>query len=203
MGKTEKMDNMEFQKQRFLSLLCKVSRDGINTLIVRLDAMGFFNAPCSGGFHLAENGGLVEHSNNVCLLALKIAEQVGYQNRDSVIIASLLHDVGKCGDYGKENYVENYLAKRDKEGNPIRSTTKPFTTNKNLLYIPHEVRSVAIIRQWFSLTEEEEHAIYYHNGKYTHTGYDLKETPLQMIVHFADLYNSRVTEKSDEEEKEF
>jgi 23S rRNA maturation-related 3'-5' exoribonuclease YhaM len=136
-------------------------------------------------------------------MALKIAESVNYQNRDSVIIASLLHDVGKAGDYGKQNYTENYLKTRDKEGNPMRSATKPFCTNKDLLYIPHEVRSIAIIRQFFALTEEEEHAIYYHNGKYTHTGYDLKETPLQMILHFADLWSSRVTEKSDEEEKEF
>lgn len=199
----EKMDNMEFQQQKFLSLLCQVDREGINTLIVRLAAMGFFNAPCSGGFHLAENGGLVEHSNNVCLMALKIAESVGYENTESVIIASLLHDVGKCGDHGKPNYTENFLKGRDKNGNPLRSEKKPFSTNKDLLYLPHEVRSIAIIRQFMELTEEEEHAIYYHNGKYTHTGYDLKETPLQMIVHFADLWSSRVTEKSDEEEKEF
>jgi hypothetical protein len=63
------------------------------------------------------------------------------------------------------------------------------------LYIPHEVRSVKIASRFIHLTEYEEHAIYYHNGKYTHTGYDLKETPLQMLLHFADLWCSRVLEE--------
>lgn len=190
------MENSEMQKEKFLLLINQVERDDLDLLIDNLESMGFFNAPCSTQHHLCEYGGLVEHSNNVCLLALKIAESVGYQNRDSVIIASLLHDVGKCGDYCKQNYVENYIRGKGKD-ELIQSTAKPFVTNKDLLYIPHEVRSIAIVRQWFDLTEEEEHAIYYHNGKYTHSGYDLKETPLQMILHFSDLYCSREIEKDE------
>ena len=196
------MADIQFLKERFTDLLHSTLRDDIDLLIGNLDRMGFFNAPCSGGHHLSEYGGLLEHSLNVCEIARKIAFSVGYSNEDSVIIASLLHDVGKCGDYGKQNYVENYLKTRDKEGNPKRSETKPFVTNKDLLYIPHEVRSISIIRQWFSLTEEEEHAIYYHNGKYTHTGYDLKETALQMIIHFADLWCSREVERGEKDATE-
>lgn len=192
------MNKSEFFKEEFENLLGLTDRDDKELLLTNLDSMGFFNAPCSGGNHLCEYGGLVEHSVNVCLLALKVAKLVGYQNGDSVIIASLLHDVGKCGDYGKQNYIENYIKGKGKD-ELIQSTAKPFVTNKELLYIPHEVRSIAIVRQFFELTEEEEHAIYYHNGKYTHTGYDLKETPLQMIIHFSDLYCSRTEDKESED----
>lgn len=196
------MADIQFLKQRFVDLFHGTLRDDIDLLVGNLDRMGFFNAPCSTCHHLAEYGGLLEHSLNVCEIAQEVASSIGYTNIDSVIVASLLHDVGKCGDYGKQNYVENYLKTRDKEGNPKRSETKPFVTNKDLLYLPHEVRSIAIVRQWFSLTEEEEHAIYYHNGKYTHTGYDLKETALQMIIHFADLWCSREVEKGEEDATE-
>ena len=192
------MENSEMQKEKFLLLINQVERDDLDLLIDNLESMGFFNAPCSAQHHLCEYGGLVEHSNNVCLLALKVAESVGYQNRDSIIIASLLHDVGKCGDYGKQNCVENLIKGKGKDKDELlQSAVKPFVTNKELLYIPHEVRSIAIIRQWFNLTEEEEHAIYYHNGKYTHSGYDLKETPLQMILRFSDLFCSREIEKDE------
>jgi len=69
-------------------------------------------------------------------------------------------------------------------------------TNKELLYVPHEIRSIAIAERFISLTENEEFAILYHNGmygdlKYSYSG---KETPLSMILHFADLWASRVTE---------
>lgn len=192
------MNKSEFFKEEFENLLGLTDRDDKELLLTNLDSMGFFNSPCSGGNHLCEYGGLVEHSVNVCKLALSIAFAVGYKNQDSVIVASLLHDVGKCGDYGKQNYIENYIRGKGKD-ELIQSTAKPFVTNKELLYIPHEVRSVAIVRQFFELTEEEEHAIYYHNGKYTHTGYDLKETPLQMIIHFSDLYCSRTEDKESED----
>lgn len=191
------MNKSEFFKEEFENLLGLADRDDKEVLLANLEIMGFFNAPCSGGNHLCEYGGLVEHSVNVCKLALSIAFAVGYKNQDSVIVAALLHDVGKCGDYGKQNYIENYIKGKGKD-ELIQSTAKPFVTNKDLLYIPHEVRSIAIVRQFFTLTEEEEHAIYYHNGKYTHTGYDLKETPLQMIIHFSDLYCSRTEDKESE-----
>ena len=51
------------------------------------------------------------------------------------------------------------------------------------------------------LTEEEEFAILYHNGLYSELKYSYsgKETPLSMVLHFADLWASRVTEKGAEE----
>lgn len=185
-------------KELITEKLREVERDGIDELIAFLDNSGFYTSPCSGGNHLAVEGGLAEHSWNVYEIAMKIWGMIDDANNlhttyESIVVSCILHDVGKIGDHGKDGYIPNML----KTG---ISKSKPYKTNGELLYIPHEVRSVAIIERYLELTEEEEHAIYYHNGKYTHTGYDLKETPLQMILHFADLWCSRVVEVGGEKD---
>ena len=121
---------------------------------------------------------------------------------DSIIICGLLHDIGKCGQFGKQYYVENYLSKRDKEGNPVRSEAKPYITNAELFNVPHEVRAISIISRYIDLTEEEQFAILYHNGMYGDLKYQLsgKETPLYMLLHFADMWASRVIETNKEVE---
>ena len=165
----------------------------IDNLIQALEKGGFYTAPCSGAYHLSEKGGLLEHSLNVADIAKKIAFILPEaKNITSVIKCALLHDVGKMGQFGKPNYVENILKTTGKQ-----STTKPYVTNSDLLYVPHEIRSIQIVSQYVELTEEESFAILHHNGMYGDLKYTLNghETPLQMILHFADMWASRVVEK--------
>lgn len=187
-------------------LLRTTKREGIENLITWMDENGFFNAPCSTSHHLCYDGGLAEHSLNVyrsMLLLSKtlLGEDLEQTIVDSIIICSLLHDIGKVGQFGKPYYTENYLSKTDKEGNPIRSETKPFTTNKYLLNIPHDVRSIAILSKFINLTEDEQFAILYHNGLYGDFKYQIsgKETELYMLLHFADMWTSRVVEAKQPE----
>ena len=185
-------------KDTIVSLLKETKRDGIEDLIEKMEAKGFFTAPCSGAHHLSHEGGLAEHSLNVFELMLKLDGALGANTtRDSIIICGILHDLGKAGDYGKPNYVENIL----KSGKPA---AKPYKTNPELLYVPHEIRSIAIAERCISLTEEEEFAILYHNGMYSELKYSYsgKETPLSLVLHFADMWASRVTEVEDETEEE-
>lgn len=167
---------------------------GIDGLLKRMEEIGYFTAPCSGGNHLAKEGGLAEHSCNVLQTMVKIADalEVTIPNR-SIILTALLHDLGKCGDHGKPNYTPNIL----KSGE--QSKSKPFETNKDLLYIPHEVRSVKIASEYISLTEDEEWAILMHNGLYGDFKYSIqgKETPLYLLLHTADMWASRVIEKEE------
>lgn len=184
-------------KEKIIDALSKVDCYGILGLIDEMDKGGFFTAPCSGQFHLSKEGGLAEHSLNVMNLMFRLDHDLdaGIPER-SIVLCGLLHDLGKMGDYGKPNYTPNIL----KSGK--QSDSKPFETNKDLLYIDHAIRSVVIAERYIKLTEEEEHAIIYHNGKYTHLGYDLKETPLMLILHFADMWASRVVEIENEKEGE-
>lgn len=190
--------NKEYEtngKALFDGELIKTKRDNIKELIECMEDGGFYESPCSGAHHLAEPGGLLEHSLNVLTLARDLAR--AWEStipEESITISALLHDLGKMGDHGKPNYAENYL----KDGS--RSSAKPYITNTNLVYIPHEVRSVLIAERYIYLSEEEERAILWHNGLYGQFRNDItgKETELYMIIHFADMWASRITEKEEE-----
>lgn len=190
-------------RNTIIDLLNRVSRPGVDALVDCMDASGFFEAPCSTKYHLCVTGGLAQHSLNVYRAMKHLADSFCTEDNkprdDSIILCALLHDLGKMGDHFKENYVVNMI----KDGKPTKaepeqkykqSEAEPFKNNPDLAYIPHEVRSVFLAERYIQLNEDEEHAIYYHNGKYTHIGNDLKETPLQMLLHFADLWCSRVVE---------
>lgn len=190
-------------RDQIRKLLLDTKRDGMSDLLDYMDEIGFFTAPASTQFHGAYNGALAEHSMNVCLLASTIAKTWlrpdDYENLyDSVVICSLLHDLGKCGQFGKSLYVPNVL----KSGKI--SDTKPFERNKDLSTLPHEVVSCIEITKFIDLTEDEQLAIAWHNGLYGAFKYDIqgKETPLYMIIHFADMWASRVIETKDGENNE-
>lgn len=128
--------------------------------------------------------------------------KAGYKKIEpSVIIAAGLHDLGKCGREGKPYYVENMIQDgRPTKANPEqkykRSESKPFKINNELCHIDHPLRSVELATRFIDLTEEEEHAIFYHDGAYGCLSYDLKghEEPLQALVHFADFWSSQFVE---------
>lgn len=98
---------MENLKQQFIEKLLSTGRDGMENTITHLERLGFFVAPASTKFHLNVKGGLMQHSWNVCNTALMLREQMIQMNPeleeklpvDSVIIASLLHDVCKSNIY--------------------------------------------------------------------------------------------------------
>lgn len=186
-------------KSYVIESLRKTKREGIEDLIEYMEDCGFFNAPCSGKYHLACEFGLVHHTRNVMEIAEKIGVALlggaGYNEiQNSVIIAAALHDLGKMGQFGKPNYVSNVL----KSGKT--SDAEPFKTNPDLLYVDHEIRSITIATMFIDLTEEEQHAILYHNGLYGNLRYAItgKETPLYMIIHWADMWASRVVENKEE-----
>ena len=98
---------MENLKQQFQEKLLSTKRDGMENVIKHLERLGFFTAPASTKFHLSVKGGLMEHSWNVCNTALMLREQMIQMKpeladklpKESVVIASLLHDVCKSNIY--------------------------------------------------------------------------------------------------------
>ena len=183
-------------KMEIIETLKKTGREGIEGLIAYMEDSGFFTAPASGGNHSFGEGGLAEHSLNVCHTAEKLSVSlIGGKNitdeiRNSVVIAALLHDLGKCGDYGKKMYIENIL----KSGK--QSEAKPWKRNPELLPLDHATRSIKLATLFIDLTEEEEFAIRYHDGLYETANYGVKghETQLYMLLHWADMWSSRVLE---------
>lgn len=180
--------------------LLNTRRDGMEDLLDKMDEMGFYTAPASGGNHLHVEGGLAQHSLNVARVAEKVglallgAEEYN-KIHNSVLTCAILHDLGKCGDWGKALYVENIL----KTGK--RSEAKPYKRNPDLTNVPHGVRSVLIAEKYlFDLTEDEEYAIMYHDGLYEPSNVAVvkgHESVLYMILHWADMWASKVMEGGD------
>lgn len=191
------------------TLLLNTKRKGIEDLIAYMDEYGFFKAPCSTQYHLSKEGGLAEHSLNVYEVALDLSNVLcDIVPKESVVIVSLLHDIGKMGQFNKPNYVPNMLKGRATKANPspepYQSEAKPYISNPELMYVDHEVRALAIISKFIDLTEEEQQAILWHNGLYGPFKYEIqgKETPLYMILHWADMWASRVVEAEEDKEME-
>lgn len=202
------------EARRIKDLLLSTERPGMKNLIEYMEDNGFFIAPCSTSHHLSTEGGLAQHSYNVYMIAKDIfyllypGETEERSSEDSLIICSLLHDIGKMGQFGKPNYVPNMLKGRATKANPNpepkQSESKPFKSNPDLLYVDHEVRALSIIGRFIELTEEEQLVILWHNGLYGPFKYEIpgKEIPLYMIIHFADMWASRVIEGEDDPNEE-
>lgn len=194
MTKKTEVDDKTF----IINSLKATKREGMDGLIDYMDDCGFFDAPCSTNYHLSCEGGLAEHTRNV----MEISEKIGVclfggeeynKIHNTVVISAALHDLGKMGQFDKPLYIPNLL-KNGELG------SKPYKSNPDLLSIPHEVRSIAIASMFIDLTEEEQFAILYHNGLYGDFKYEIsgKETPLYLLIHFADMWASRVTEIKEE-----
>lgn len=185
-------------KEQIIETLKSTGREGIEDFIYEMELNGFFDAPCSGGNHLCKIGGLAEHSLNVYKTAVKLAETFDYPDDGSIAIVTLLHDYGKTGDYGKKLYVDNVLK------NGKVSAVKPYKRNADILEKNHAVKSVIMINRYIDLTEDEEFAILHHDGLYERANIEAmqKPTPLLLILHYADLWCSRVIESTNESEEE-
>lgn len=190
-------------------LLRSTEREGIENLLTWMRNNGFYESPCSTQYHLAKNGGLAEHSMNVFSIAETLRATLYPElSSDSVIICSLLHDLGKTGQFGKLGYIPNMLKGRSTKANPspepYQSKDRPYKSNPELLYVDHEIRSIQIAGKYIELTEDENWAILMHNGMYGNFKYQIqgKETPLYLILHMADMWASRVTEADTEGEND-
>lgn len=189
---------IEGNKKAVIAILKAHSREGMDLLIEEMEAIGFFEAPASGANHCHCPGGLAEHSLNVARTAETIAAKLWGDAKysdmaDSVLVSALLHDLGKCGDYGKKLYVDNIL----KSGN--RSESKPYKRNKDLIPTPHGMKSYDIANRYIDLSEEEEAAIKYHDGFFERANSPVlmampKIPQLLMIIHWADLWSAQVLE---------
>lgn len=182
-------------KNKFDTLLKKTNIKGVEQLIKKLEISGFYHAPASTSKnkHSAKDQGLLEHSLNVYDTAIIMynlfKNELAYTESD-IIIASLLHDVGKAGAFGENYYTENIL----KSGK--QSESKPYEVNKIISSAQHQDTSIMVISKYIDLTYDQFIAIKYHNGLYTPDGRSIigKETPLYLLIHFADMWASRVIE---------
>ena len=202
--------DIKANKEEFFELLRSTKRDGIEDVITDLEELGFFTAPASAGHHLNVEGGLVLHSINTCKAALAIWEGMKplepslatEVKRDSIIIASLLHDVCKSDIYKRSvKKRKNALGQwEDCEGYKVSYKDFPMG---------HGEKSVILLLcSGLELTDPEMLAIRWHMGPWgvnmnsfeDQRNYDTAHSlhPLVMIIHTADCLAASIMEREAE-----
>lgn len=188
---------MDYKKE-FIELLKTTNRQGIADLVEELENLGFFKAPASTKFHLNEDGGLVQHSLNVCKAALSMRKSMIELDdsllealpKDSVIIASLLHDTYKADIYKP-------TMKKEKNRFGMWCDVPGYDVDYSNFPLGHGEKSVIVLlRSGFELTDDEIMAIRWHMNAWDlpFQSYDIKSNfnkakeicPLLSLVQAAD-----------------
>ena len=176
-------------KEKFIQLLRKTNREGIEDLINFIEEKtDFFTAPASTRFHGSHEGGLLEHSMKVYeILDYKIKNNVIdlHVPEDTIIIVSLLHDICKVNFY-KVDYRNAKNARGEWE-------KVPYYTIDDTIPYGHGEKSVMMLTEYIKLTSEEKYSIRWHMGfsepkeVYSSLGAAYKKYPLSLLVNEADL----------------
>lgn len=196
------MINVEKNKQEFINIFNKyIKREGAQDLLNWIEATDFFSAPASSQYHLAEEGGLCQHSLNVYkrlndLLLNEFGPDYAnsFNGMESIAIVSLLHDLCKA-----DNYVVEMRNTKDANGNWIQV---PFYKKSEKFYFGHGAKSVYIIQNFMQLDLDEASAIRYHMG-----GMEIpnvvepnvtavyNDYPLALFTHLADMAATYIDER--------
>lgn len=198
-------------KEEFMELLRSTNREGVEDLLVALEDMGFFTAPASSNHHLNVEGGLVEHSLNTCKAALMVWEgMIGLDpglakevERESVIIASLLHDVCKSDIYFR-------TVKKRKTVLGTWEACEGYKVSYKNFPMGHGEKSVILLLcNGIALTDDEMLAIRWHMGAWgiNMNSYEdqrcfdasQKLYPLVTIIQAADKLAANIMERSGED----
>ena len=203
---------MRNYKEEFIELLQSTQREGVDYVIEDLTDLGFFEAPASTVFHLNYEGGLVEHSVNVCKVGLMLRTQMIEMKPeladelrvDSVILSTLLHDVCKSDIYKK-------VTKRKKTHIGVWEEYDGYDVDYSNLPIGHGEKSVVmLLRMGLDLYDEEIMAIRWHMSAWDlpFQSPELKSNinkakdicPLCSLVQAADGLASNLLERKEDYE---
>ncbi|CCZ48283.1 MAG TPA: HD domain-containing protein [Mediterranea massiliensis] len=201
-------------KEEFIELLRSTHREGVEDLLEGLENMGFFTAPASANHHLNTEGGLVQHSLNTCKAALMVWEgmaaiEPGLEKeveRESVIIASLLHDVCKSDIYFR-------TVKKKKTAIGTWEDNEGYKVSYKNFPMGHGEKSVILLLcNGIALSDDEMLAIRWHMGAWgiNMNSYEdqrcfdtsQKLYPLVTIIQVADKLAANIMERSGEELEE-
>lgn len=119
---------------------------------------GFFTAPASTKYHGNYEGGLFDHSFMVMnlLVELSAANGLKWKRPVSPFLVGMFHDLCKIDQYRIDNSTPYTV------GEPTR-----YEYNPNTMYKGHGDKSIILLSQFTTLTDEETACIRYHMGAFT------------------------------------
>lgn len=178
------MATLEERYARLLGLVTDDRKDSFTELMRHLEEdTEWTSSPASTKYHLAQESGLIEHSINVAETAIKLGKMLAPEiSISSIVIVSLLHDIGKIGLYIMKEPTE----KQKQYGYP-----GSIAYNTDLTYMEHEVRSLKMISESnLKLTDEEWSAIAYHNQPWNGQSSAFRKNKLMTILQDADYWST-------------
>lgn len=161
-----------------------------------LIAHGFFRSPASTKFHGAYEGGLFDHSLMVMntLVDLSAKNGLKWQRAESLFIVGMFHDLCKIDQY--RHPISGTIYDGGKEC-PVYDEQaweyNPDTTLKG-----HGDKSVILLSQHMTMTEEESLCILFHMGAFTEQDQwrsytnTVHQFPNVLWTHHADMIASHV-----------
>nr|DAR11741.1 MAG TPA: putative HD superfamily hydrolase [Caudoviricetes sp.] len=119
---------------------------------------GFFTAPASTKYHGNYEGGLFDHSFMVMnlLVELSAANGLKWKRPASPFLVGMFHDLCKIDQYRIDSSTPYTV------GEPTR-----YEYNPNTMYKGHGDKSIILLSQFTTLTDEETACIRYHMGAFT------------------------------------
>lgn len=150
------------KKEKFYELWNSIERKGKENVLKYLEKSDYFKAPASTMYHNAFEGGLLEHSLNVTYRLKELSDnnKLEWENKDSIVIIGLLHDICKTNFYSTE-----YRNAKDESGNWVKV---PYYKVEDKMPLGiHGDKSVMLLQKLgLELTTEEMYCIRYHMGAY-------------------------------------
>lgn len=148
---------------------------------------GYFEKPASLNHHGKEYGDLFAHSYNVAETLVYYTTNLGLKwiRPESPMIVGLFHDLCKVDNYISDSTV------------PANTRESSFCYNGKQLMKGHGDKSVMMLSQFMTLTEEEILCIRYHMGAYEKDDWDgfdraIRHYPNVLYTHTADMHASKV-----------
>ena len=176
-----------------------IKREGSDKLLAYLKNSDFFTAPASARYHLAEEGGLHQHSVNVYRRLVSLVKLEYGDNYQSIVSDETLAVCGLLHDLCKINYYVTEM--RNVKENGAWKSVPYFKVDEKFPY-GHGEKSVFIVMNYIKLTAEEAMAINWHMG-----GFDervkggsfsisraFQQYPLAVLLHIADVMASYLDE---------
>ena len=178
--KTAERIKKDWEQFRHFSNKLGERTEAVNKMLDHFEArMPFCPASSRKDYHLAETGGLVNHSLRVLsnLLKLNKTFNMNFPN-ESIISVSLFHDLGKVGDLENTFYLpQSSEWHREKLG-------KFYEINTNMLFMTTSHQTMFLLQHFgVKLTPDEWVAIATCDGD---DEYNLKECKLALFLSMAD-----------------
>ena len=191
-------------REKFMELMRKTERAGVEDMLKWLDTTDFYSAPASTRYYGSYPGGLVQHTLNV---AYELKQLVDFYDmkipKDSILICALGHDFCKINTY-KETIV-NVPPQRTKSG---KWEQQQGYKKDEYLKLGHGAKSLSTLQDFITLKDYEKEAIYWHMGAFDLGQYNnindlsktFEENPLAFLLHIADMCVTYIIENEREEE---